>query len=80
MAAQNVSVGSRPIDHIRADLFLGMTDGTYAGLDDPTILERLRTSSLHDSGASHSDEEADESGDDRAPDVEVQWGGRSTPG
>ena len=32
----------RPIDHIRADLFLGMTDGTYTGLDDRTILERLR--------------------------------------
>jgi hypothetical protein len=34
----------RPIDHIRADLFLGMTDGTYTGLDDATILEWLRTS------------------------------------
>lgn len=34
---------ARPIDHIRADLFLGMTDGTYTGLDDATILERLRT-------------------------------------
>ncbi len=33
---------ARPIDHIRADLFLGMTDGTYTGLDDATILERLR--------------------------------------
>jgi hypothetical protein len=32
----------RPIDHIRADLFLGMTDGTYTGLDDHTILQRLR--------------------------------------
>ena len=30
-----------PIDHIRADLFLGMTDGTYAGLTDPQILTRL---------------------------------------
>lgn len=36
---------SRRIDHIRADLFLGMTDGTYAGLDDATILEHLRTTS-----------------------------------
>ena len=34
---------SRPIDHIRADLFLGMTDGSYAGLDDATIVELLRT-------------------------------------
>jgi hypothetical protein len=32
---------TRPIDHIRADLFLGMTDGSYAGLDDAAILERL---------------------------------------
>lgn len=32
---------SRPIDHIRADLFLGMTDGTYAGLDDTAILDHL---------------------------------------
>ncbi|MGH3814319.1 MAG: DUF222 domain-containing protein [Pseudonocardiaceae bacterium] len=33
----------RRIDHIRADLFLGMTDGTYAGLDDAAILTHLRT-------------------------------------
>ncbi|HEY6421660.1 MAG TPA: hypothetical protein VIY28_00150 [Pseudonocardiaceae bacterium] len=33
----------RPIDHIRADLFLGMTDGTYTGLDDKAILDHLRT-------------------------------------
>jgi hypothetical protein len=32
----------RPIDHIRADLFLGMTDGTYTGLDDTAILDHLR--------------------------------------
>ncbi|HEU0129110.1 MAG TPA: DUF222 domain-containing protein, partial [Pseudonocardiaceae bacterium] len=32
----------RPIDHIRADLFLGMTDGTYTGLDDTAILNHLR--------------------------------------
>ncbi|HEX5346770.1 MAG TPA: DUF222 domain-containing protein [Pseudonocardiaceae bacterium] len=31
----------RPIDHIRADLFLGMTDGTYAGLDDAEIINQL---------------------------------------
>ncbi len=30
-----------PIDHVRADLFLGMTDGTYAGLTDAQILTRL---------------------------------------
>ncbi len=32
---------SRLLDHIRADLFLGMTDGTYTGLDDAAIIERL---------------------------------------
>ncbi|PZS40178.1 MAG: hypothetical protein DLM62_04255 [Pseudonocardiales bacterium] len=34
---------SRPIDHIRTDLFLGMTDGTYTGMDDAVILKHLRT-------------------------------------
>ncbi len=38
----------RPIDHLRADLFLGMTDGTYAGLDDTTILDHLRTTHHRD--------------------------------
>jgi hypothetical protein len=36
---------SRPIDHIRAELFLGMTDGSYTGLDDATIVELLLTTS-----------------------------------
>ncbi|MGH3784317.1 MAG: DUF222 domain-containing protein, partial [Pseudonocardiaceae bacterium] len=31
----------RPLDHVRADLFLGMTDGTYTGLDDAAIIELL---------------------------------------
>jgi hypothetical protein len=56
----------RPIDHIRADLFLGMTDGTYAGLDDQTILERLRTARGSDDGP----------GDDG--DAAAEDGGRST--
>ena len=30
-----------PIDHIRADLFLGMADGSYTGLDDAAILATL---------------------------------------
>jgi Domain of unknown function (DUF222) len=38
----------RPIDHIRADLFLGMTEGTYTGLDDHTILERLHATHYSD--------------------------------
>jgi hypothetical protein len=45
---------ARPIDYIRADLFLGMTDGSYAGLDDATILERLRANCGHDDSAPHS--------------------------
>lgn len=31
----------RPIDHLRADLFLGMTDGSYRGLTDDEILHAL---------------------------------------
>ncbi|HEX6405280.1 MAG TPA: DUF222 domain-containing protein [Pseudonocardiaceae bacterium] len=46
---------SRPIDHIRAELFLGMTDGTYAGLDDTTILKLLRTQVDAEGGAGNSD-------------------------
>ncbi len=38
----------RPVDHIRADLFLGMTDGTYTGLDDPAIIELLMTTPAPD--------------------------------
>jgi hypothetical protein len=34
----------RIVDHIRADLFLGMTDGTYTGLTDTEIIELLTTS------------------------------------
>jgi hypothetical protein len=51
----------RPIDHIRADLFLGMTDGTYAGLDDDTILDRLRTTHRNDN-ADNGDNEPDDEG------------------
>ncbi|MGH3534610.1 MAG: DUF222 domain-containing protein [Pseudonocardiaceae bacterium] len=40
----------RPIDHIRADLFLGMTDGTYAGLDDTAILDHLRSAQGNEDG------------------------------
>ncbi|MGB6162249.1 MAG: DUF222 domain-containing protein [Pseudonocardiaceae bacterium] len=64
----------RPIDHIRADLFLGMTDGTYTGLDDHTILERFRAT--HRSDAPDSDapdnNEADDGGADDAPDSSDQ--------
>jgi hypothetical protein len=30
-----------PVDHVRADLYLGMLDGSYGNLDDEAILERL---------------------------------------
>jgi Domain of unknown function (DUF222) len=54
----------RPIDHIRADLFLGMTDGTYTGLNDRTILERLRATQGNDEPANNG---ADDGGADDAP-------------
>ncbi|MGH3934177.1 MAG: DUF222 domain-containing protein [Pseudonocardiaceae bacterium] len=38
----------RPIDHIRADLFLGMTDGTYTGLDDAAIIQLLTAAYVPD--------------------------------
>jgi hypothetical protein len=50
---------SRPIDHIRADLFLGMTDGTYAGLDDAAIIDLLTPTPASDAdqaGNTHDDE------------------------
>jgi hypothetical protein len=44
---------ARPIDHIRADLFLGMTDGTYTGLDDTEIITRLLATAPHNATAPH---------------------------
>jgi hypothetical protein len=41
---------ARPIDHIRADLFLGMTDGTFAGLDDTAVLDQLRGARGNEAG------------------------------
>ncbi|MDQ3765329.1 MAG: 13E12 repeat family protein [Actinomycetota bacterium] len=38
----------RPIDHIRADLFLGMTDGSYTGLDDAEIINQLLAAGQRD--------------------------------
>ena len=44
LAAKAKAAGDlRPIDHIRSDLFLGMTDGTYAGMTEPQILHALAT-------------------------------------
>ncbi|MGH3822678.1 MAG: DUF222 domain-containing protein [Pseudonocardiaceae bacterium] len=50
----------RPIDHIRAELFLGMTDGTYTGLDDATTIELLLTTATD-----HPDTDRDEPGANR---------------
>lgn len=44
---------SRPIDHIRAELFLGMTDGSFTGLDDATIVELLLTTSVDATNVHH---------------------------
>ena len=38
----------RPIDHIRADLYLGLTDGTYSGLTEDQILTALLTTHAPD--------------------------------
>jgi Domain of unknown function (DUF222) len=46
---------ARPIDHIRADLFLGMTDGSYIGLDDTAIIELLTTAPAPDTDQPDSD-------------------------
>ncbi len=62
---------SRPIDHIRADLFLGMTDGTYTGLDDADIISRVLAAghldNSGDSGDDHNDGSADEDPDGGNP-------------
>ncbi|MDQ3765534.1 MAG: HNH endonuclease [Actinomycetota bacterium] len=53
---------SRPIDHIRAELFLGMTDGTYIGLDDAAIIELFTTAPA--SKADHPDSDGGDGGDE----------------
>jgi hypothetical protein len=66
----------RPIDHLRADLFLGMTDGTYTGLDDTAILERLRTTHRNDD---RPDDTGTDGNDDQGPkDDSGPDGGRAT--
>ena len=57
-----------PIDHIRADLFLGMTDGSYAGLTDAQILARLLAEAkLTPPTAASAAEPADEQPADEEP-------------
>lgn len=60
---------SRPIDHIRTELYLGMNDGTYAGLDDTTILTVVRASAVPEPSADDPEagpdaEPGDEPGDE----------------
>jgi hypothetical protein len=55
----------RVLDHIRADLFLGMTDGTYTGLDDAAIIELLTAAPAPDTGQPDS---GDEGNNDTGPD------------
>jgi Domain of unknown function (DUF222) len=55
----------RPVDHIRADLFLGMTDGTYTGLDDAAIIQLLTATPAPD--ADHPDGDTADN-DDGEPD------------
>ena len=64
----------RPIDHIRAELFLGMTDGTYAGLDNTTILELLRDQVDAEAGTGRNDGDG-EASDGKAGDGETGAGG-----
>ncbi len=57
----------RPIDHIRADLFLGMTDGTYAGLTDTDIINQLLAAAhLDESDHDEPDDKGDHHNGDRS--------------
>ncbi|MGQ0716912.1 MAG: DUF222 domain-containing protein [Pseudonocardiales bacterium] len=60
---------ARPIDHIRADLFLGMTDGSYTGLGDTAIIELLTTAPAPNADQPDSDG-GGEDNDDSGPDTE----------
>ncbi len=59
---------ARPIDHIRADLFLGMTDGTYTGLTDAAIINLLTTAPTNHPDPDPGDGDGDGDGD--GPDTE----------
>lgn len=73
---------ARPIDHLRADLYLGMVDGSYVGLDDATILALLcaattAESAPHEGADDHSGGER--SGGDDAPGDDGRYGGDDAP-
>ncbi|MGH3798694.1 MAG: DUF222 domain-containing protein [Pseudonocardiaceae bacterium] len=71
----------RPIDHIRADLFLGMTDGTYTGLTDAEIVTQLLAAApldeSDDKAGHHNDDGS--SGDDNNDDDTHGDGGWPDP-
>jgi hypothetical protein len=53
----------RILDQIRADLFLGMTDGTYTGLDDAAIITLLTTAPASNTDDSEPDVRGPASGE-----------------
>ena len=59
---------TRPLDHIRAQLFLGMTDGTYTGLDDAAIVELLTAAPAVNADQPDSGEGVHEDDSDDGPD------------
>ncbi len=63
-AAKHAGDG-RPIDHVRADLYLGMIDGSYVGLDDATVLSLLCATAepVSDTSGATVGDTADDSGD-----------------
>ncbi|HET9257565.1 MAG TPA: DUF222 domain-containing protein [Pseudonocardiaceae bacterium] len=67
---------ARPIDHIRAELFLGMTDGSYTGLDDDTIVALLLHSADRTTGTDREDDEGTGIGgcNEKGPDNEDPGG------
>ena len=57
------------IDHLRADLFLGLIDGSYTGLDDTAILQALLAAApTHADDEQGPDEGPDQGPDDQGPD------------
>jgi hypothetical protein len=50
----------RPIDHIRSDLSMGMLDGTYCGLTDEQMLEKMAASRVDEPTASEPQQQAPE--------------------
>lgn len=72
---------SRRLDHIRADLFLGMTDGTYTGLDDTAIIELLTTAPADPPDSDDDEDNNDNGPDDCGPeDCGPDSGGTDGPG